>query len=282
MLAVVIPARNEAACIQDVLRAVLRLPVGLVIPVLNGCTDATGDLVGRTGDRRVRPLKFQEALGYDVPRIAGARAAAEQGARAVMFVDGDLSGRLEGGLYQLFNAARKGLDLALADCYTGTAIPYRNSTARAVYESRLALNRALRRSDLGAAIPSHGPAAVSLRLLETVPLATVGVPPLMLAHALQAGLDVGIGAHIPHGDLGSARRDREHRQRIAETIIGDCLEGLCLAEGRAPDRKGHMGYHGERRFELVGLKPPGAVGDVAAPGVEASDDAAGHAVSPGE
>ncbi|HYG58607.1 MAG TPA: glycosyltransferase family 2 protein [Symbiobacteriaceae bacterium] len=254
MLAVVIPARNEAARIQNVVRQSLKLKAGLVIPVLNGCTDMTMEMVRRLGDARVRPVQFKEPLGLDVPRIAGAQAALEAGARGVLFLDGDLDGQLLGRLAILVERVRRGeTDLSLSDCYAGTPVPSRQTTARSVYTARLALNEALGRPDLGAAIPSHGPVAVSRRLLEALPPAAIGVPPLMQALACRAGLGVEVGACIPHKELGSAQRDREHRQKVAETIIGDCLQ----ASGG--DRRGHMGYHEARRFDLLGLQPPEGV-----------------------
>lgn len=253
MLAVVIPAWNEAATIAENLHRALALPVGLVIPVLNGCTDMTAELVHRVRDRRVQPLRFAEPLGYDVPRVAGARLALEQGARAVLFVDGDLSGPIAGALTSLAGRLRKGADLVLTDCYLNTPVPVRATTARRVYAARLRLNRLLGRPDLGAAIPSHGPAGVSRRLLETVSPDSPAIPPLMQAEAVRAGLGVEVGAAIAHLDLGSARREPRHRALIAETIIGDCEEGCSLAEGRERSRNGHEGYHPGRRFDLIGL-----------------------------
>lgn len=260
MMAVVIPARNEAARIGELLQRALRLPVGLVIPVLNGCTDMTPAVVGRLQERRIRPLVFREPLGYDVPRIAGARAALEAGARGVLFVDGDLAGRLDRQLLSLLERVRRGADLALCDCYQDTPLPAGDSTASRVYGARLRLNRALGKGELGPAIPSHGPAAVSSRLLELVAPASVGVPPLMQAQAARAGLRIEIGAQVPHRELGSAQRDREHRLQIAETIIGDCELGVCCAELRRPDRGGYGGYHPQRRFDLLGLVAPDAEG----------------------
>lgn len=259
MLAVVIPARNEAGRIQTVLRQALRLPVSLIIPILNGCEDMTLEVVQRQGDGRIRPLIYKEPLGYDVPRIAGAQAALDAGARQVLFLDADLAGPLQGRLATLLEASRRrAIDLALSDCYAGTSVPYRDSAASRVYQARLSLNTALGREDLGAAIPSHGPALVSRRLLEQVDPAALGVPPAMQALACKAGLNVAIGAHIPHRELGSAQREREHRLAIAETIIGDCLAAICMAEGRPVDRQGHVGYHDGRRFDLLGLKAPEA------------------------
>lgn len=259
MLAVVIPARDEAPRIQEVLRHLLRLPITLVIPVLNGCKDMTPELVGRVSDRRVQPLLFQEALGYDVPRIAGARAALTAGALGVLFVDGDLTGPIEPAVTSLIQRLRRGADLVLTDCYHKTPVPTRTSTAQRVYQARLALNRALDRPDLGPAIPSHGPVGVSRRLLEQVSAVGPGIPPLMQAEAVRLGLQVEVGAALAHRDLGSAERPKAHRAQIAETIIGDCLQGVAAAEGRGSDRGGHDGYHSQRRFDLVGLEAPAGV-----------------------
>lgn len=259
MLAVVLPAKNEAARIETVLKQVLRLPASLIIPVLNGGNDMTPAILNRFADKRIQPLQFREPLGYDVPRIAGARAALVDGASIILFVDADLTGPILGILLSLTNAIKqRGLDLALCDCYAGTAVPYRDSVAASVYQARLGLNEALGAPGLGPAIPSHGPAAVSRRLLEGVPLWSVGVPPVMQAHAILAGFKAGIGAQIAHKELGSAERDREHRLMIAQTIIGDCTEGRALADGNPPDRGGHIGYDAGRRFDLVQVHQAGA------------------------
>jgi hypothetical protein len=258
VFAVVIPARNEAARLGGVVRMALGLPADLIVPVLNGCDDMSEEILRRMVTARLRPLTYPEPLGFDVPRIAGAQAALAAGARAVLFLDGDLEGPLLGRLLLLAEPVRQGkVDLALADCYQDTPVPSRRSLAREVYRARLALNQALGRPDLGAAIPSHGPCVVSRRLLQQVPLHTVGVPPLMQAHACRAGMRVAVVTPIPHKELGSARREEAHRVKVAETIIGDCLDGICLAQGRPPDRQGHIGYHRDRRFDLVGLAPPG-------------------------
>jgi len=257
LLAVVIPAKDEAGRIGETLRNVLRISAGLIVPVINGSTDGTEEVVKRTIDRRIRPLIFSDALGYDVPRIAGAEVARKANALAVLFVDGDLSGRIEACMTSLADRVRRGADLALCDCYEGTEIPTGDSAASRVYHARTLLNRALGRRDLGAAIPSHGPVAVSRRLLETVTAVSIGVPPLMQAEAILAGLRVEVAARIPHVLLGSAKRDRDHRLAISETIIGDCLQGICLAQGEPPDRQGHQGYHTARRFDLLGLRAPG-------------------------
>jgi hypothetical protein len=259
--AVVIPAKDEAGRIGVLLQQLLRLPVGLVIPVINGCTDMTEAVVSRQTDARIRPLSFAPPLGYDVPRIAGAEVAHRAGASVVIFVDADLTGQLDQTVVRLAQAVvEEGVDLALTDCYAQTRIPFRESAARQVYQRRLQLNEELGRPDLGVAIPSHGPVAVSRRLLTRMPGELLGVPPLMQAHAVRDGLRVAVAASLPHRLLGSAPRPADHRLRIAETIIGDCLAGRNWARGEGPDREGHLGYHPYRRFDLLGLVSPDGPG----------------------
>lgn len=257
MWAVVLPAKDEAARIGPLLQQLLRLPVGLIIPVINGCTDMTEGIVGRVEDPRVRPLFFAEPLGYDVPRIVGALYALQRNARAVVFVDADLTGRLDGLLVRLAQAVTEDrFDLALTDCYAETPIPYRESAAKRVYDGRLELNEALGRPDLGPAIPSHGPAAVSRRLIRELDPALLGVPPLCQAVAVKSGLKVGVAGRLPHRTLGSAPRPVEHQTKIAETILGDCCAGATWAKKGRPDRGGHDGYHPDRRFDLTGYEAP--------------------------
>lgn len=257
MWAVVLPAKDEAARIGPLLQQLLRLPVGLIIPVINGCTDMTEGIVGRVEDPRVKPLFFGEPLGYDVPRIVGALYAQQRGARAVVFVDADLSGKLDGLLVRLAQAVTEDkYDLALTDCYADTPIPYRESAAKRVYEGRVQFNQALGRPDLGPAIPSHGPAAVSRRLIRDLDPALLGVPPLCQAVAVKRGLRVGVAGRLPHRSLGSASRPVEHQLKIAETILGDCRAGATWAKTGRPDRGGHDGYHSARRFDLTGYEAP--------------------------
>lgn len=257
MWAVVLPAKDEAARIGPLLQQLLRLPVGLIIPVINGSTDMTEGIVGRFEDPRVKSLYFAESLGYDVPRIAGALYAQQRGARAVLFVDADLTGKIDGLVVRLAQAVTEDrLDLALTDCYAETPIPYRESAAKRVYDGRVRLNEALRRPDLGPAIPSHGPSAVSRRLLRELDPALLGVPPLCQAVAVRRGLQVGVAARLPHRALGSAQRPVEHQLKIADTILGDCCAGVNWVRDGRPERDGFEGYHPERRFDLVGLGAP--------------------------
>lgn len=258
MFAVVVPARDEAGRIGPALSRVLRLPVDLVIPVVNGCTDTTLDEVQAIPDRRVRPLLYSEALGLDVGRAAGARVARGSGATGVLFMDGDMMGELEAPLRLLISSVKSGrFDMAL--CYVRRPPAQRpDSMASRVTALRLELNRALGLPGLGDAIACHGPHAVSRRLLDQVPLRELAVPPVAQALAARAGLRLGVAAALSHADLQHRARPAEHRARVGETMIGDILEALCVTRGearhRVRDGREYSGGHGERRFDLLDLE----------------------------
>ena len=254
MLAAVVPARDEAHRIGIVLRHLLRLPLDLIVPVVNGCKDHTWQRVRAVTDSRVEPLHYRFPLGVDVPRACGAFAAYSRGADVILFVDGDMIEDMNSGLRHLLGAVvRGGMDLALTDPYTSLTRPGNFARPNAALTSEI--NIALGLQTQGAASPSHGPHAVSRRLLEAVPMEALAVPPVALALAARAGLRIGVGARIRHADLGSDPRDREHRRRIGETIIGDCLEALCIARDEPRSRRQggreYLGYHPLRRIAHI-------------------------------
>ena len=144
-------------------------------------------------------------------------------ADAILFVDGDLQGEFSSCLYELLReVAEKNCDLALTNCYP--YIGYRSETAKAVSFYREQLNRKLGLfSSIGLATPSHGPHCVSRRLLETVGTDCLSVPPLMLAKAAQANLHIRVATRLTNHQWASRQRGDIHNQKIADTIIGDCI-----------------------------------------------------------
>jgi hypothetical protein len=179
--------------------------------------------------------------------------ALRAGATAVLFVDGDTGSDLGDELRKLIEPVIDGtLDMSLTNCYLD--IP-RDGLVGEVAGARFELNRALGLDHLGAASPSHGPHVVSRRLLQSLPLKELGMPPVSLAMAAMAGLKIGVGVDIPHHRLHSAVRSLQHRVKVGYTIVGDCLEALAVAEGRRRTRiKEGREYHGfnpERRWDLL-------------------------------
>lgn len=238
MIAAVIPACNEEAGIVHVLDNLATLfTLDVVIPVLNGCTDGTRQAaLHHPLAARLALIEYPLPLGIDVPRSWGADCALKLGADQILFVDGDLEGEFSACLQALLCAvAYKNYDLALTNCYP--YVGYRSETAKAVLFHREQLNRKLGLfSAIGLATPSHGPHCVSRRLLEAVGTDCLSVPPLMLAKAAEAGLKIGVAARLTNEQWRSAQRGDQHNQKIADTIIGDCIAARQYFSGQTITR----------------------------------------------
>lgn len=225
MLAVIIPAYNEEDTISQVLNNLKSLPVKWIIPVLNGCSDATLQIVlHHPLAKKIALIHYPLPLGIDIPRSVGAECALKLGAKEIMFVDGDLSGNFSNCLSQLYQAVHsQRCQLALTNCYPH--IGYRSQTAKLVLRYREQLNRTLGLfQDIGLATPSHGPHCLSATLLDIVGTDCLSIPPLLLAKSVEAGFNVQVAAKLNDDEWHSRQRGNEHNQKIADTIIGDCIE----------------------------------------------------------
>lgn len=256
MFAAVVPARNEEGRIGITLGRLQRLPLDLIVAVVNGSTDQTAAEVDELRERRVLKVVYPEPLGLDVPRALGAQLALEHGATGVLFVDGDMAGDMEPALRMLMQTVKSGRqDMALTHVRRA---PARDpaSMAYRVTALRRDLNAALDLSLAGDAVACHGPHAVSRRLLEVIPLREVALPPVCQALAARAGLRVGVAASLAHADLRHRLRSPDHRRRVGETMIGDILEALRLVQGKPRSRwhdgRSWLGYHPQRRLDLLG------------------------------
>lgn len=254
MFAAVIPAQNENIRTKQVIQNLLKLPLDLIVPVVNGCRDDTLEMCLSVPSPKVYTLHFSTSLGIDVPRAVGAHFAHGMGADGVLFIDGDMTGDLAAPLKMLIRAVVSGTDCALTNCY-----PYiyaRHPLAKKILRYREILNRKIGLfHQLGLASPSHGPHAVSRKLLDTIPVAALAVPPVEIAYAKIAGLKIDVSAAISHPQLGSRDKPIEHSRMVAHTIIGDCLEALAVLNGTARHRKeggiSYDGYNPLRRFDLI-------------------------------
>lgn len=256
VIAAVIPAYNEEESIGHVLDNLAHLlELKYVIPVLNGCTDDTRSVVlahplASKQACKLALIEYPQPLGIDVPRSWGAQCALKLGAETILFVDGDLQGDLAPCLQDLIGAvACHGCDLALTNCYP--YIGFRSETARLVLRYREQLNRKLKLFPaIGLATPSHGPHCVSKRLLNTVGTDCLAVPPLMLAKAAQAKLNIRVAARLTSSQWTSAQRGDWHNQKIADTIIGDCIAALQYYSGQPITREADgVCYSGYRSLE---------------------------------
>lgn len=249
MIAAVIPAYNEEKNIQSVLDNLAHLfSLDIIIPVLNGCSDNTRTVVlAHPLASRLALIEYPLPLGIDVPRSWGALCALKLGADAVLFVDGDLQGDFSACLQALIcETLYHGCDLALTNCYP--YVGFRSDTARNVLQYRETLNRKLGLFPaIGLATPSHGPHCVSRHLLCTIGTDCFAVPPLMLAKAARADLDIRVAARLSANQWKSAERGDIHNQKIADTIIGDCIEAMQYINGQPMTReKNGVQYLGYR------------------------------------
>lgn len=254
LFAAVIPACNEAGRLVRVIKNLWALPLDLFIPVLNGCRDATlAEVLNFTGSR-AKIIYFPEALGPDVPRAIGTLYALDQGARGLLYVDGDMVGNFNREAALLLEALERNVDLALCNCYP--EVKPRHPLAGAVLYYRGLLNQELGLwSDIGYATPSHGPHAISRRLLLQIPLADLAVPPLTLVHATRTGCNVSVAVTLDHIYLGSRQRLDPHAETMAVTLIGDCIQAIKTARGETPDRStagcNYLGYDHARRRDIL-------------------------------
>ncbi|OPX85144.1 MAG: Glycosyl transferase family 2 [Pelotomaculum sp. PtaB.Bin104] len=256
MIAAVVPVRNEGQRLKKTFETLLSTPVDLIIPVINGSTDDSL-LIAQQIQPRSLPVYFHDPLGIDVPRAIGAKIAWDRGARAVLFIDGDMDGAISKNLCELLDHVTYGhFDMSLTNCYPEKVPEGLSTLALHLLKERRRLNKKIGLvQEIAVASPCHGPHAVSRRFLNVIPLKEIAIPPVSLALAAKNGLKVNIGANICHKDLGSPEKDPRHSHLIAETIIGDCIEALHVYRGEKRSRRRgqieHNGYHLERRWDLL-------------------------------
>ncbi len=257
MISVVVPARNEAGRIATVLQNLGTLPVDHIIVIANGSKDATMREILNLRLPKLQIIYFHDCLGIDVPRAIGAKVALSLGSDVVAFVDGDMVGTFNENLMELADGITlKHLDLALTNCYPSP--PRHIERYNPTFQWRLNLNKELGlEKKIGLASTAHGPHAVSRRLLETIPVREIAVPPVVMALARQAKLRLDVATTIPHYRLGSSIKNQIHTNKIIDTIVGDCLEAIAVFRGEPRTRQWqnstYLGYHSERRFDLLDL-----------------------------
>lgn len=251
----VVPAKNEEGRIGKVLTMLQDTPVAKIIVVVNGSCDNTMREVKRLRLKNVEILHFTPELGIDVPRAIGAYYAYKNGAACVVFVDGDLIGDIGMLIKELIHAVSNcEVDLAMTDCYPD--LEYKSELAEQVLLFRSLLNLKLGLYDkIGVATPSHGPHAVSRKLMDSIDFRDFAVPPMVLAFAKKHGLSVNVPVKLPQKLLGSKIRNYFHAKKIADTIIGDTLEAINYFNDRPRERcylfKEYQGYNPLRRFDIL-------------------------------
>ena len=252
--AVVIPARNEALNIGRVLTNIRSLGPDLIVLVLNGCTDNTLEVAISNASKNTHIISFPESLGVDIPRAVGAHYAHRWGIGIITFIDGDMTGHINKAVEELVHNINRGVDLALVNCYPYIGNRFPITRKMLYFRQKLNQELGLLRS-LGLAVPSHGPHAVSRRLIKTIGVTPLGIPPVELAMAHFSDLKIRVAAAIPHAQMKSSIKPTSHALLMAETIIGDCIEAIHLARGNPRTREWEGvyfdGYNSSRRWDLL-------------------------------
>ncbi|GBG58206.1 glycosyl transferase [Sporomusaceae bacterium FL31] len=255
MISVVVPAKNEAGRAVTVLQNLGTLPIDHIIFISNGCKDATMYEVLQMRLPKLQIIYFHDCLGIDIPRAIGAKVALSLGSDVVAFVDGDMVGTFNENLMELVDGVLlKHLDMALTNCYPSP--PRHIERYNPTFQWRMNLNKELGlEKKIGLATPAHGPHAVSRRFLETLPITELAIPPVSLALARKNKLKIDVATTIPHYRLGSSIKGQLHTNKIIDTIVGDCLEGMATFRDQPRNRqwqnKTYIGYHSERRFDIL-------------------------------
>ncbi|MED2748100.1 glycosyltransferase family 2 protein [Brevibacillus porteri] len=226
-VSVIIPALNEAATIQQVIREVLRLEPVEIIVVVNGSDDQTAQLARECGATTV---EFPYALGVDTGRAIGASLAKGD---ILLLVDADVIMTAH-DLYPFVLACQCGVDVALNDVSIFLNQPCADNVFVAC---RQALNLALNRKDLG--IGSMVTVPFALRREAVAPLGwpILLCPPKAQAVYAQAGVKMEL-VHQVNSFSSNRLRPEKHfassgMPPAVEQIAGDHVEAMqFLVKGR--------------------------------------------------
>ncbi|WP_414852283.1 glycosyltransferase [Brevibacillus sp. IT-7CA2] len=226
-VSVIIPALNEAATIQQVIREALRLEPVEIIVVVNGSVDQTARLARECGTTTV---EFPYELGVDTGRAIGASLSKGD---ILLFVDADVIITAH-DLYPFVLACECGVDVALNDV---SAFLNQPCTDNVFVACRQALNLALNRKDL--AIGSMVTVPFALRREAVAPLGwpILLCPPKAQAVYAQAGVKMEL-VHQVNSFTSNRLRPEKHfassgMPPAVEQIAGDHVEALqFLAKGR--------------------------------------------------
>jgi glycosyltransferase involved in cell wall biosynthesis len=210
---VVIPALNEAGNIGPLVQETLAQPVQGVIVVDNGSTDGTASIAARAGAQAV----LEPRRGYGFACAAGAAAAGQRGADALVFLDGDFSS-VPGELVRLLRPLAAGAaDLVLGSRALGYVAP-----GAMPFQQRFGnwLGAALIRALYHVPVTDLGPfRAIRRDLLEALRMRemTYGWPTEMTVKAARHGARI---AEVPVSF---------HPRRAGESKVSGTLRGTVLA-----------------------------------------------------
>lgn len=250
----VISARNEEKALPNVLRQIARAGIGTSIVVANGCTDRTARVAAEVAAEL--PLSsyvidIPIALGLDVPRAVGAYNAVRSFPQIawLVFVDGDWKGSFGPMLADFIDAAKRA---ACAVQWVGNLPAHRFD--QRLWRSAIAETC----PELADLQPSVLPLLIHRRAMQHVSAWWLHHPGVWAACCLKSPVirpSCRVDRQFAPTFVGNPVRNAIHQQKMAETLIGDALEGCALLRGERPTRRwksgNYEGYHPARRVDLL-------------------------------
>lgn len=211
-LSVIVPVCNEEQTIKQVIAEARKLEPLEIIVVINGSTDQSEAYAKEQG---VKTLVYDERLGHDCGRAAGALAAMGD---ILLFIDGDFVLSAQ-ELYPFASAVASGVDVALNVCEDEEELTH------VVQGWKYVLNETIGRKDLLMSSMTAVPHAISRECLEKIKPESLAVPPFAQIKAIIEGFHV---QAVHHVDVNKFNRFRysEHlslksHSPTAELIIQD-------------------------------------------------------------
>ncbi|MEK3770173.1 glycosyltransferase [Paenibacillus sp. FSL R5-0887] len=212
-LSVIISARNEEQTLSRLLHQVARLEPAEIIVVLNGCSDNSFPISRQ--HRQAIVVHCPESVGHDVGRAIGAKLSRGD---ILLFLDGDMV--IPASQLVSFTAAvDRGIDVALNDL---DSLMPSFGLCDDVTRSKLFLNYALDRYDLGVSSMTAVPHALSRHALETIGYRELMVPPKAQARSVLEKLRV--------EKVGTVNVIKHNRLRKANTGVGNAVEKLIIGD----------------------------------------------------
>lgn len=259
----IIPVQNEAASIGNVLRQVHRAGIRSCIVVVNGSTDETPHVAQQVGTHsfsHFRVVHVFEALGPDVPKSVGAYVALRESHYTpwFLFIDGDWKGSFGPMLHDFMKESlASGEEVHWVQAptveFTGTDGPSLRQDEE-IWKSVLGK----RYSELQYAAPSRVPLLIHRNVFAKISPFWLHNPGRWFAMCVLARspeLRLRVSRTWDSKLAGNPTRGRDHAARMAETLLGDTVEGCLLLYGRKPVRtwQGRRldGYHSMRRVDLL-------------------------------
>jgi glycosyltransferase involved in cell wall biosynthesis len=229
-VSVVIPTMNEEKHIAAIVTAAKQIhPSTEVIVVDNGSSDSTAQRAKKSG---ANVIFYKEALGHDVGRAIGAKAAT---GNAVLFLDGDMyipSDQLQ----PFVSAIHRGVDVALNQHLGKVEI----EPIHSVVLSKHALQLFMRMAYLKGYSMTTIPHALSRKAIQTIGASNLMIPPLALQIAVQNNLRIEAVHPIPVGLMNPKKRKKVNgKDPLQSVIMGDHIEALAAWIQLFGDRGGY-------------------------------------------